>query len=215
MEKTQSKGKIIAAFGNLIHVEFEGNIHQGEVCFVELGKDIFSAEVIEIAGNRAKVQVFEDTKGIKLDTEVQFSGHLLEAELGPGLLTSVLDGLQNPLEKIADKAGFFLKRGIYISPLDREKKWAFTSKAKVGDLVIRGDSLGEVDEGLFKHQIMVPFSSFGKYKLTWIANNEEYTVDTTIAKAEDESGREHEFKLMQKWPVKIPLYEGRKIKPKK
>lgn len=212
---TNATGTVIRALGNLLHVRFEGDICQGEVCVVHLGDLSLAGEVIEIAGDDAKVQVFEDTRGIKLHTPVRFSGHLLQAELGPGLLTSIYDGLQNPLEKVADVSGLFLSRGVYLPSLDREKKWSFTPTAEVGTWVTRGDSLGTVPEERFQHQIMVPFSLRGKYKITWMAKAGSYTVETPIAKAEDEEGKEHSFSLMQKWPVKAALKEGEKVRPLK
>src|ERR1041385_1198649 len=126
MNKQQhATGTVVQAFGNLLHVRFEGAIRQGEVARVHLGKESLLAEVIEIAGDEAKIQVFEDTRGIKLNTPVHFEGHLLEAELGPGLLTTIFDGLQNPLEKVGDATGVYLSRGVYLPPLDREKRWNF------------------------------------------------------------------------------------------
>jgi V/A-type H+-transporting ATPase subunit A len=205
-------GKVIKAFGNLLHVEFEGPIRQGEVAMVKLGNLHLKAEVIEIANKFAKLQVFEDTRGIKLGTPVEFDGHLLEAELGPGLLGSILDGLQNPLEKIADASGLFLTRGIYIPPLDRTKHWDFIPMAKVGDVVQRGDSLGYTMEGRFQHQIMVPFSLFGEYTLTWVEKAGSYTIDTVMAKGVDAKGEEIRFTMVQKWPVKTPLFEGERTK---
>jgi V/A-type H+-transporting ATPase subunit A len=210
-----SSGKVVKAFGNLLHVEFDGNIRQGEVAMVKLGNLLLKGEVIEIAGNEAKVQVFEDTRGIKLDTPVQFDGHLLEAELGPGLLTGILDGLQNPLEKVADATGLFLSRGVYIHPLDHARHWDFVATAKEGEMVSRGDSLGHTMEGRFHHQIMVPFSLFGEYKLTWVIKSGSYTIDTVVAKGVDEKGDEVSFTMVQKWPVKTPLFEGEKIKAAK
>ncbi len=132
-QKQVATGKVVKAFGNLLHVEFEGNIHQGEVAMVRLGGGVsLKAEVIEIVGNVAKIQVFEDTRGVRLNTAVEFTAHLLEAELGPGLLTSIFDGLQNPLEKVADATGLFLSRGVYIPPLDRTRHWDYHPTAKVG-----------------------------------------------------------------------------------
>ena len=101
--KKHATGQVVQAFGNLLHVRFEGSIRQGEMARVRVGDESLLAEVIEIAGNEAKLQVFEDTRGIKLHTPVEFNDHLLEAELGPGLLTSIFDGLQNPLEDVANK----------------------------------------------------------------------------------------------------------------
>lgn len=216
IERKDATGKVLRAFGNLLQVEFEGSIRQGEVCMVRLSGDVsLKAEVIEIVGNVAKIQVFEDTRGVRLGTEVEFVSHLLEAELGPGLLSSIVDGLQNPLEKVADATGLFLSRGVYLPPLDRIKHWDYNPTAKVGDVVQRGDALGYTMEGRFHHNIMVPFSTYGNFTLKWVAKPGSYTIDTVIAKAVDENGKEHEFSMLQKWPVKIPLFEGQKIKATK
>lgn len=212
-EMKHATGNVIRALGNLLQVRFEGNISQGEVCMVHLGDLHLAAEVIEIAGDEAKIQVFEDTRGIKLNTPVHFSGHLLQAELGPGLLTSIVDGLQNPLEKIADVSGLFLSRGVYLPALDREKKWDFTPTAKEGDLLERGDKIGFVPEERFQHSIMIPFAWRGKYRLTWIAHKGSYNIETPVAKAVDEEGKEHTVTMLQRWPVKAPLRQGEKIRP--
>ncbi len=211
----KTHGKVVKAFGNLIQVEFEGNIRQGEVAMVNLGNTSLKGEVIEIVGNEAKVQVFEDTRGIKLGTPVSFSTHLLEAELGPGLLTSIFDGLQNPLEKVADAAGLFLVRGIYMEPLDRQKHWDYHPTAKLGDTLTRGDSFGYTMEGRFHHEIMVPFTYYGKYTVTWVIKPGSHTIDAVVAKAVDEKGVEHHFTMVQKWPIKLPLFAGEKTKGEK
>ncbi len=213
MQKEIATGRVVKAFGNLLHVEFTGNIRQGEVCSVRVGSGIsLKAEVIEIVGQVAKIQVFEDTRGIRLDTTVEFSTHLLEAELGPGLLSSIVDGLQNPLEKVADATGLFLSRGVYIPPLDRSRHWDYHPTAKVGDTVRRGDPLGYVMEGRFHHQIMVPFALFGEYKVSWLIKPGSYTIETTVAKLVSPEGEEHLVTMLQKWPVKIPLAEGEKVR---
>lgn len=212
---THATGTVVQAFGNLLHVRFEGAIRQGEMARVKLGEESLLAEVIEIAGNEAKVQVFEDTRGVKLGTQVHFDGHLLEAELGPGLLTTIFDGLQNPLEKVADKTGVYLSRGVYLPPLDREKRWDFQPVAKVGDVLRRGDTLGSVPEARFQHLIMVPFSQFGKVKITHVIKAGTYKIDTVIATGEDERGRIVEFTMVQRWPVKNALMEGKKVRPKR
>ena len=209
----KATGIVVEAFGNLLHVRFEGAIRQGEVARVRIGDTSLLAEVIEIAGNEAKVQVFEDTRGIKFNTPVHFDGHLLEAELGPGLLTSIFDGLQNPLEKVADATGVYLSRGVYLPPLDRTKKWDFTPVAKPGDILKRGDPLGSVPEGRFHHFIMVPYSIFGKVKITSVAKPGAYPIDTVIAEGENEKGGPISFTMVQKWPVKSTLIEGKKLRP--
>lgn len=214
-QKNLATGKVIKALGNLLHVSFDGHIRQGEVAMVDLEGIRLKSEVIEITGNDAKIQVFEDTRGIGFDTKVQFEGQLLEAELGPGLLTSILDGLQNPLEQVALTSGFFLPRGVYIAPLDRKRHWNYEPHAKVGQMMRRGDTLGTTLEGRFHHQIMVPFSLYGNYKLTWVIPAGSYNVDTIVAKAVDEAGKEHSFTMVQRWPIKVPLNCGEKIKPTK
>src|ERR1700722_17739902 len=197
--KPNATGKVIKAFGNLLQVAFEGHIQQGEVAYVRLGDEtLLKSEVIEIVGDVAKIQVFEDTKGVRLNTPVEFSGHLLEAELGPGLLTSIVDGLQNPLEKVADATGLFLSRGVYLAPLDRSRHWDYHPTAAVGDTLRRGDSLGFTMEGRFHHQIMIPFSLFDNYKLSWVIKPGSYGIDTVVAKGVDEKGIEHEFTMVQK-----------------
>lgn len=211
----KSTGIVVEAFGNLLHVRCDGFVRQGEVARVQLSGESLLAEVIEIAGSVAKIQVFEDTRGIKLNTPVQFDGHLLEAELGPGLLTGIFDGLQNPLEEMAVTTGVYLSRGVYLPPLNRKKRWDFTPEAKVGDLLRRGDLLGTVPEGRFQHKIMVPFSFFGKAKITSIAKAGSYTVEQVIAEGVDEKGKKVSFQIMQRWPVKNTLMEGMKVRPYK
>ena len=208
-----AQGKVVKAFGNLLQVAFQGSIRQGEVAMVKLDGVRLKSEVIEINGNEAKIQVFEDTRDVELGTEVEFEGQLLEAELGPGLLTSILDGLQNPLEKVAQTAGLFLPRGIYIAPLSRKQLWHYEPTAKVGQVLHRGESLGFTLEGRFHHQIMIPFSSYGTYKLTWIIHSGAYNIDTVVAKAVDNDGVEHSFTMVQRWPIKMALSNGEAIKP--
>ncbi|MES2199302.1 MAG: V-type ATP synthase subunit A [Chlamydiota bacterium] len=213
LETEETTAKVLRAFGNLLQVQFTGNIRQGEICMIQVEEGVeLKAEVIEIVGDIAKVQVFEDTRGICLGTPVVFKSCLLEAELGPGLISLIVDGLQNPLEKIADITGLFLSRGVYLPPLDRVKKWDFKETAQVGDVLSRGNSIGYTMEGRFHHQIMIPFSLYGKYKITWIIASGSYTVDTVVAKGTDEKGVEHSFTMLQKWPVKMPLFEGVKVK---
>lgn len=208
-------GKVVKALGNLIHVEFEGDIRQGEVVMVNLGEVSLKAEVIEISNKEAKIQVFEDTHGIKLDTPVEFTSTLLDAELGPGLMGSILDGLQNPLEKVADATGLFLTRGIYLPPLDRTRRWDYHPTVQEGDVVERGDPLGYTMEGRFHHFIMVPFSLHGRFTITWVIKPGSYDIETVVAKGNDSEGNEHSFKMYQKWPVKMALFEGEKIKPER
>lgn len=213
---SSAKGKVVRAYGNLLEVEYVGDVRQGEVAFVDMGDGIsLKSEVIEVVGSSVKIQVFEDTRGIKLNTPVSFTSDLLEAELGPGLLTSIFDGLQNRLVEVAESSGFFLPRGLYVPSLDRSKEWDYKPLAKVGDVLERGDTIGSTQEERFEHFIMIPFSFFGKVTLTWTISPGKYTIDTVIAKGRDDMGKEYAFTMMQKWPVKMSLLQGEKIKATK
>ncbi len=204
MAERQNQGKVVAVNGNMVSVGFEDSVIQNEVAYVLTGDSRLKGEVIRVRGREADLQVFESTEGIKIGTLVEFSGELLSVELGPGLLTQVYDGLQNPLPQLAEKAGFFLKRGLYMYPLDRDKQWEFTPTTKVGDILRAGDSVGTVPEGIFKHRIMIPFAWEGKWHLTWVAEPGNWTIKDTIAKATDGT-REREMTMVQTWPVKIPI----------
>ncbi|MEM7174363.1 MAG: V-type ATP synthase subunit A [Chlamydiota bacterium] len=213
--KTETTGTVLKAFGNLLHVAFEGNVRQGEVAQVDINGTQLKAEVIEIAGNIAKLQVFEDIRGVELGTSVKFTSELLEAELGPGLLSSIFDGLQNPLERVANASGLFLTRGVYLAPLSRDRHWDYRAVAAEKAIVRRGDCLGTVMEGRFCHKVMVPFKLKGTYTVSWVAPAGSYTIDTVIAKLKNEAGEEIPVTMVQKWPVKMPLIEGKKVKAKK
>lgn len=208
-------GKVLRAFGNLLHVQFEGNVRQGELAFVWVDTVPLKAEVIEIAGTEVKIQVFEDTRGVQYGTRVQFLGDLLEVELGPGLLGSVFDGLQNPLSEVAKISGLFLERGVYLPPLNRNTHFHFEPSVTISTSVSRGMTLGTVREGRFLHKIMVPFSLSGIYKIRWVAEDGSYRVDQPIATLVSDEGEEISVTMLQKWPIKIPLLSGKKVRPDK
>lgn len=199
---TENKGKVISVNGNLLSVEFEGNVSMNEICYVLVGDTALKSEVIRIRGNVAQVQVYEMTDGIKCSDEVRFTGDMLSAQLGPGLLGQVYDGLQNPLHLLAEQAGWFLERGIYADGLNAEKKWEFTPSAKVGDVVRAGEYIGTVPEGAFTHKIFVPFYLLGNYTVKSIVEKGEYTIEETVAVLSDERGREIPVSMSFKWPVK-------------
>ena len=199
---TQSTGKVVSINGNLVSVEFHGDVSMNEICFVKVDNTALKSEVIRIRGNIAQIQVYEMTDGIKCGDEVEFSGDMLSAELGPGLLGQVYDGLQNPLPVLAEQAGWFLERGIYADGLNYEKKWSFTPTAKVGDVLRAGEYFGTVPEGAFTHKILVPFYLLGKYTVKSVAEAGEYNVKETIAVVTDERGREIPLSMSFKWPVK-------------
>jgi len=199
-------GKIIGINSNLLRARFEMPVVQNEVAYAILENGTrLKSEVIRVRGSVAELQVFEDTTGLKEGNSIEFTGELLSVELGPGLLAQVFDGLQNPLPQLAEKCGFFLQRGKYLEALPRNKKWVFTPSAKVGDKVSAGDTLGSVPEGIFKHLIMVPFRLKGTLTIESISAAGEYTVSDTIAKLKDSAGKVHEAKIMQTWPVKMPI----------
>ena len=199
---TENKGKVVSINGNLVSVEFDGNVSMNEICYVLVGNTALKSEVIRIKGNVAQVQVYEMTDGIKCGDKVEFTGDMLSADLGPGLLGQIYDGLQNPLPVLAEQAGWFLERGIYADGLDTEKKWEFTPTANVGDIVRAGEYIGTVPEGPFIHKIFVPFYLLGNYTIKSIADKAEYTVKETIAVVTDERGREIPISMSFKWPVK-------------
>ncbi len=198
----QNTGKVISVNGNLLSVRFEGNISMNEICYVKVDGTSLKSEVIRIRGNVAQIQVYEMTGGIKCGDDVEFTGDMLSAELGPGLLSQIFDGLQNPLPELAERAGWFLERGIYASALDHKKKWSFTPVAAVGDTLHAGEYIATVPESSFVHKIFVPFYLLGTYKLKSIAEAGEYTLDDTIATIVDERGTEIPLTMSFKWPVK-------------
>ncbi len=208
---TENKGKVVSINGNLISVRFEGNVSMNEICFVNVDNQKLKSEVIRIRGNIAQIQVYEMTGGIKCGDDVEFTGEMLSAQLGPGLLGQIYDGLQNPLPILAEQAGWFLERGVYADGLDSEKKWEFTPTAKVGDTLRAGEYIGTVPEGAFTHKIFVPFYLHGNYTLKSIAKKGEYTINETVATIADERGREIPLTMVFKWPVKkaITCYSER------
>jgi V/A-type H+-transporting ATPase subunit A len=163
------------------------------------------AEVIRIRGRMADLQVFEETRGLKVGDQVEFRDAMLSVTLGPGLLGQIYDGLQNPLPKLAAQAGFFLKPGLYIPGLPTDRQWTFTPAAKPGAAVQAGDTLGAVPEGIFDHRLMVPFALAGEFKVVRIAPPGDYTIEKEIAVLADASGREIPVTMQQTWPVKRAL----------
>lgn len=209
----KAKGKVVAAQGNLLTVRFEGIVRQNEVVYVKSEGRSLKGEVIEVSGNDVKVQVFEPTRGIRFGDDVEFDSDLLTVELGPGLLKRVFDGLQNPLEDIAEQAGYFLPRGVYLDPIPRDTDWNWTPTAKVGDVVEKAMFLGWVPEENVKHKIMVPFNFQGKGTVKEIAPAGVYKVDHEIAKIEDEAGNIRSVTMIQRWPAKFALRFGERKLP--
>jgi V/A-type H+-transporting ATPase subunit A len=200
-----NKGTVVGVNGNMLTVRFDTHVTQNEVAYALLGEKRLKCEVIRVRGDLADLQVFEDTKGLKVGGQVEFTDQLLCVELGPGLLSKVYDGLQNPLNELAEKSGFFLERGVYMPALDYERKWSFTPKASRGDKLRAGDMIGSVPEGIFEHRIMLPFEFRGTWELVELAEKGEYRIKDVVAKAKNEKGDEKEVSMVQSWPVKIPI----------
>lgn len=211
-------GSIVAVNGNMITVKFDGAVAQNEVGYALLGGKRLMAEIVRVRGERADMQVFDSTTDLAIGDKVEFTGELLAAELGPGMLAQVYDGLQNPLAglakeaaKISKDAEYFLQRGMYLPGLPRDKKWDFHPTAKVGDRVTAGEVLGWVTEGIFDnkampgHKIMVPFALRGVYTIKALAPAGDYTVTEDIATLSDADGRDVKVQMLQRWPVKVPI----------
>ena len=198
----KTKGIVTGIVSNLVTVLVDGPVAENELCYISMGDTRLMAEVIKVNGKNAQIQVFESTRGLKNGDSVEFEGKMLEITLGPGLLSSVYDGLQNDLTTME---GVFLKRGEYTDPLDREKLWAFTPIAKPGDKVAAADWLGEVKEGWLPHKIMVPFSFKGEFTVKSIVSAGEYNVDHVIAVLTAADGEDVDVTMTQKWPVKVAV----------
>ena len=210
---SKSTGTVTGIVSNLVTVLTNGPVAENELCFIKLGDTRLMAEVIKVNGPSAMVQVFESTRGLKNGDTVEFEGRMLEITLGPGLLSSVYDGLQNDLTTME---GVFLKRGEYTDPLDRKKLWDFTPIAKAGDKVIAADWLGEVKEGWLPHKIMIPFSFKGEYTVKSVAPAGQYNVDHEIAVLTNAEGEDVSVTMTQKWPVKVAVKAYReKPRPEK
>ena len=194
-----AKGKVVGIISNLVVVEATDAVSQNEICFIQVDNEQLMAEVIKVIRKNVYVQVYESTRGMKVGNSVEFTGHMLEVTLGPGILSKNYDGLQNDLDKME---GVFLKRGEYTFPLDKDKKWDFKPLAKAGDIVEAGSWLGEVDENQQPHKIMVPFVFNGTYTVKSVTEAGSYTIDEVMAVLTDSKGEEIPVTMTQKWPVK-------------
>ena len=206
----KTTGIVTGIVSNLVTVQVDGPVAENEICYITSEGVALMAEVIKVTGPVASVQVFESTRGLKGGDPVEFEGRMLEVTLGPGLLSSVYDGLQNDLTTMQD---VFLQRGEYTDPLNRQKLWAFTPIAQPGDTVVAADWLGEVKEGWLPHKIMVPFAFRGSFRVKSVRPAGEYNVDTVIAVLVNEEGEEVPVTMTQKWPVKVAV-KGYREKPR-
>ena len=209
MEKVT--GYVTGVNGNLVSARFSGSVRKNEVGFVKIGNDRLKGEVIRISGDAVSMQIYEMTNGSQVGDEVELTGELLSVELGPGLLTQVYDGLQNPLPKLAEQCGFFLERGVYLDPIP-DKEWEFTPCVKPGDAVLAGDAVGSVPEGQFTHLIMAPFDLKDEgWRVKSVKEKGVYHVRSTVAVLENGAGEEKALSMVFSWPVKQPIrcYEER------
>jgi len=203
-------GHVTGVNGNLIKVAFEDSVRKNEVGYIIVGENRLKGEVIRINNGEASMQIYEMSDGIKVGDPVEFTGELMSVELGPGLLTQVFDGLQNPLPELAKQCGFFLERGVYLDPIP-DREWEFTPSVQVGDVVVAGDTVGSVPEGLFTHQIMVPFTLKGSWTVKAINEKGTYHVRSTVCVITNDKGEDKELSMVFTQPIKQPVkcYEER------
>ncbi len=200
-------GKISRIAGSL--VEAEGMRGSMMYELVKIGEDRLIGEVIKLVGDTASIQVYEDTTGLTPGEPVDLTGRSLSVELGPGVLKSIYDGVQRPLDLIKDKVGDFITRGVVVSSIDKVRKWDFVPKVKVGDMLSAGDIIGEVKETeVITNRIMVP------HRVSGIVEHIEdgrFNVTETVCVLKDDKGKEHDIMGMQVWPVRRPRPFKRKL----
>ncbi len=211
---TLRSGQVVKISGNMVSVEFDSFAIQNEVAFIVHGGQRLKSEVIRIRGNKAEMQVYENTTGIRIGEMVEFNDELLSVELGPGLLGQIFDGLQNPLPALAKQCGFFLKRGVYLKALADDSEWEFIPEVKAGDKLRSGNKIGYVREKIFNHNIMVPFGLSGSLEVVNIVNRGKYNLNSPLAQVKDIDGKLHPVFLKQVWPIKVPIRAyDEKLKP--
>ncbi len=198
-------GTVKAVNGNLVSVHINGSIKKNEVGYVLVDEKRLKGEVIRINDGIADMQIYEMTEGIKVGDSVEFTGELMSVELGPGLLTQIYDGLQNPLPDLAEQCGYFLERGVYLRSIP-DKDWEFTPSVAEGDIVRPGDTIGTVPEGIFSHRIMVPFDlSDEDWTVESIVEKGVYNVRSEIAVIKDRKGNKKTLSMVFLWPIKKPI----------
>lgn len=204
-----TEGRIIKVSGPLVVAEGMREANMFDV--VRVGKDRLIGEIIEMRGDRASIQVYEETAGLGCGDAVVSTGEPLSVELGPGLMTNIYDGIQRPLEVMYEKYGSNIIKGIDEKPLSRDKKWTFTATVKAGDRVKAGDVLGTVNETeLVLHKILVPF---GKDGIVEEIQSGDFTVTEKIGSIKNDAGKSFDVTLMQKWPVRKARPYASKLAP--
>lgn len=206
---TEKIGKIVKVAGPLVVAENLAGANMYDV--VRVGRQRLIGEIIEMRGDKASIQVYEETAGMAPGDVVETIGTPLSVELGPGLIGTIYDGIQRPLEEIRKKVGNFITRGVEVPPLNLQRRWAFTPVRKPGDRVVPGDVLGTVQESIVVvHKIMVPVGVSGIIKEI---RTGEFTVSEPIAVLETDSGKTVELPMMQKWPVRVERPYKTKLSP--
>ncbi len=213
-------GKVDKVIGPVVHAR---EIDRAKMLdLVEVGEHHLVGEIVKLDGGRAVIQVYEDTTGLAPGTNIYSAGVPLSVDLGPGLIGTIYDGIQRPLEVIRDTSGQYIQKGIHVSPLDREKKWSYSPVIKTGTKVTGGETVGTIQETeLIEHRVLVPPGISGE--VTWTAGEGEYTIEGVVAKVKDGSGAEVEIRISQRWPVRrgrpaaarkpltIPLITGQRV----
>ncbi len=199
---------VIAVQDDIVTIESASALMKNEVVYVRpcrLGaegrQERLKSEILRVRGKQADVQVFESTSGVSVGDPVEQSGEMLSVELGPGLLGQVYDGLQNPLEEVAQAHGIFLPRGVELPALDIRRKWSFIPRVQTGARLRAGDVLGTVQEGAFTHKIMIPFDECDEVEVIWIQEG-NVNVEAQVATLLDSHGHERPITLKQRWPVR-------------
>ena len=205
-------GKIIKVSGPLVVADGMADASMADV--VRVGPQHLIGEILNMTGDRASIQVYEETSGLGPGAEVSTTGAPLSVELGPGLIENIYDGIQRPLEEIVRRVGANITRGIQVPPLDREKLWDFTPTAAAGDAVTGGDVLGTVPETeSVLHKIMVPNGVAGTVE--WLAEAGPYSITQPIARIRTADGAVRELTMVQKWPVRVGRPYQKKFPPEK
>jgi V/A-type H+-transporting ATPase subunit A len=197
---------VVGVTGNIVSVASDAPLMKNSIAFVHTGDASLKGEVLRVQGHRADLQIFEETQGVRVGDRVELTTQMLSATLGPGLLGMIYDGLQNPLEALAQRDGFFLVRGKSVAPLDLTRKWTFVPSRKPGERLRAGDVIGTVSEHRFTHKIMIPFAEPGEVELCDIEGG-DFTVDDPVAHIVSAAGRQRPVTLSQEWPVRRPLPE--------
>ena len=204
-------GKVVKVSGPLVVATGLADANMSDV--VRVGPQRLIGEILTMKGDTANIQVYEETSGLGPGAEVETTGAPMSVELGPGMIEGIYDGIQRPLEKIVEKVGACITRGVEVPAVDHEKKWEFNAVAKVGDQVIGGDILGTVQEtAVVLHKIMVPPTMRGT--ITSIQSG-SFNVTETVATLKTEDGREVPLTMLQKWPVRVGRHYTKKYPPKR